>query len=158
MFGSLTKAEQEELERAHAQGRIIQYWDKFEVGWRDCIDGPMWSNNIHYRIKSTKPIEWKYLSIEEQNSLAGAWARGETIEYSLYGKKWYKCNPAWAGVFWDGDVYYRVKPKEFKNIYGYFSPVRNEITEYSFKDSTHRITFQTVDGKPDWSTLKGEKL
>jgi hypothetical protein len=102
---------------------------------------------------------WKYLTDTEKGALLLAYHEGKVIQfYSRAYCQWLDCtstgSPAWAG-----DDTYRVKPE----------PVVVELTGacYSYgwvidshKDKwcSHKVTFNLVDGEPDCSSVKMEKL
>ena len=107
---------------------------------------------------SDTPTAWKDMTDAEKGALLLAEHRGGDVEY-WSGYAWNrhsKSMPLWC----DG-IAYRIKPApvvETKEhtwnwAYGFFG--------YDGPDdpkTTHRITFDTVDGVPDCSTVKMEKL
>ena len=100
------------------------------------------------------PKLWGQMSPEERGALLLARHEGKGIQcFSSVSAKWLETGPSWYP-----QLAYRVKPEprvETVTLLG--STGRNFTTNYSPFD-THRITFKTVDGEPDLSSIKMEKL
>jgi hypothetical protein len=116
------------------------------------------SNTLPFRIISRAtdtPKLWRDMTDAEKGALLLAHHEGKVIQY-------------WDGCFfdiefsepgfYDNDAY-RVKPE----------PVRSKVEMFGSKklkgfgltagvSTAYRITFETVDGKPDCSTIKMEEL
>lgn len=91
-----------------------------------------------------EPRLWKDLSPEEKGALLLAHHEGRDIQ--MYASDhWYTVNPIWEDF-----TAYRIKPE----------PVRNSVEMKWGLGSldTHRITFDLVDGVPDCSSIKMEKI
>lgn len=106
-------------------------------------------------VKRAEPTykKWGDMSDEEKGALLLAQHKGKTIQSTLEPHFWHDSNFG----HWANHVYYRVKPE----------PKRETVTLYGcgllwsskgFDGQKHIIVFETIDGKPDWSTLKGEDL
>ena len=96
---------------------------------------------------------WKDMSPEEKGALLLAHHEGKVIESSFDCVSFYKINiPKWFM-----DIAYRVKPApEVKPWVLYLGK-----TCYGVKQGlgdTHKITFNFVDGEPDVTSIKMEKL
>lgn len=108
------------------------------------------------------PKAWKHMTAEEMAPILLAWAAGEVIE------RWHKCSPEWtrtdmSPTDW-GNNTYRIKPAEPKVEEVVLAEMfaGNGIWEVKsdddYKNDTHRITFNTIDGKPDCASIKMEEL
>jgi hypothetical protein len=131
------------------------FWFLAEGGsWTE--EGTYWSNgrssqsDLIQEVNSDgSPIEpeaktWGEMTPEEQGALLLAHHNGETIEVydSRPTKGWtFALLPLWCGSF-----KYRVKPEP---------EVKAEVVYWGL---VHKITFDTIDGEPDVSTVKMEKL
>jgi len=112
------------------------------------------------RASDDTPKLWRDMTDEEKGALLLAEHEGEVIEYSFMGEEdWaYIPSPNWTATH-----AYRVKPepvRETVTLYG-GEAQRHGGTwafDYCTARSTHRITFETVNGKPDCSTIRMEKL
>jgi len=102
-----------------------------------------------------EPKLWREMTDAEKGALLLAHHEGKVIE------RRYFCG--WRQVlhnFWHDDIAYRVKPKPVREVVTFYTSEGegwSAFSEYTPFD-THRITFETVDGKPDCSTIKMEKL
>ena len=112
-------------------------------------DPPQMSSVSKFRIVSRAtrvPKLWREMTPEEKGALLLAAHEGKVIENRNEEVEW--------GVVeypsWYGDVSYRIKP-ELKV---------ETVTIKSFHECArgHRITFQTIDGKPDCSSVNMEEL
>jgi len=103
----------------------------------------------------SEPKQWQHMSPEEKGALLLAHHEGKVIEVLSKGIWTKLLNPRWTA-----ETYYRVKPEpvvKTVTLYGE-GGVGWAFAEWEDEDHTACITFQTKDGKPDWSTLKGEDL
>lgn len=136
--GSLLADSEGSLSSDYFDGGKYSYYDKF------CIIS---------RASGTPPT-WGEMTDAEKGALLLADHRGERIQ------QWDGC--AWIGKVtgrFGNLVKYRRKPE----------PKRETVTLYTSKpgeeygnerkaEDKHAITYDLLDGKPDWATLKGEDL
>ena len=104
----------------------------------------------------SEPKQWQHMSPEEKGALLLAHHEGKVIELRAYGGGWQLVtSPSWADI-----TCYRIKPEPIIGevmLYGRVGgPGAWGTVRQNYGES--RITFQTKDGKPVWSTLKGEDL
>ena len=111
----------------------------------------------------TEPTPWKEMTDEEKGALLLARINGATLQTKAYGSDW--SDKDFSNNKFHSDFVYRIKPDpvvETVTLKGgvyedcaYFFDVfeQNKKSWY-----THRITFETVDGVPDCSTVKMDKL
>lgn len=101
---------------------------------------------------------WQNMTPEEKGALLLAHYEGKIIEFNDgYG---------WAPVSkpsWRNTLTYRVKPEpvvEVQRLFGWFNGHFNSTCFYAnrYSDATHKITFNVVDGEPDVTSVKMEKL
>lgn len=115
-------------------------------GW----DYPQWS-----LVVDQKPKTFGELSDEEKSELVLArHVHGEEIELWVYGAWLLLPKPEWSS-----DARYRIKPKDpvvetvtMFGVNGRFS------SAYICRNDTHKITYNTVDGVIDCSSVKMEEL
>jgi len=117
----------------------------------------------HWRIitrATPTPKLWSDLTPAEKGALLLAHHDGGQLQY-MYNSDWVDCNDVFSGHY-----AYRIKPHIPKTatetFYGHstksvncewgFSRVTNGFSD------THRITFQTIDGKPDCASVKLEEV
>lgn len=101
------------------------------------------------------PKLWRDMTDAEKGALLLAKHEGKVIEF-FDGDKWAKpINVVWYD--WNA---YRVKPEHVREtVVRYGSPQDNWwLTSKQSNRDTHRITFDLIDGKPDCSTIKMEKI
>lgn len=107
-------------------------------------------------LSNPNKVFWKDMSREEKGAMLLAYQEGKDIEYwSQISSKW-KVTPPKPG--WIKDCVYRVKPEPKVETVCLYSERLNGFSKTRFVFDNHKISFETVDGKPDWSTLKGEDL
>jgi hypothetical protein len=99
---------------------------------------------------NTQPKPWRDLSPEEKGALLLADHEGKVIEvWAPWSPYWETMEPRWVN-----DQAYRIKPE----------PKRETITmsskdiRYGVIPKGYDITFDLVDGEPDVTTIKMEKL
>ena len=106
------------------------------------------------------PKLWRDMTDEEKGALLLAHHEGKVIE-AIDPNDLYDFWEEWRGF--SDDLAYRVKPEPVWRAtvemyggdrYGLGYEFNRNITT----KCTHRITFETVDGKPDCSTIKMEEL
>lgn len=119
------------------------YWDAGSVERFIVVshDAKLVAPKSRYGAKA-EPRTWGELTTSEQDTIAGHYARGGDVEYwNKHDEKWH-----YTRLTWLDSVQYRIKPE----------PV---VLEFSVKiehnEHVGYATFQTIYGKPDWSTLKG---
>lgn len=99
---------------------------------------------------------WGQMTSEEKGSLLLAYHEGKTIEYyNSFDHSWVVTH---APLFCDGNKH-RVKPEpkvETTTLNG--STTGKFWGSPSIKSDTHKITFDTIDGEPDCSSVKMEKI
>jgi len=102
-----------------------------------------------------EPKLWRDMTDEEKGALLLAHHEGKVIEFSFEGEGEWSTIPSPS---WTASRSYRVKPepvRKVKSLYwrkgtgGFCGPAPHD---------THRITFETVDGEPDCSSIKMENL
>lgn len=99
------------------------------------------------------PKKWGDMTDAEKGALLLASHEGKVIECIFDGRDfWIDCAPQWRS-----DCAYRVKPepvRETVTLNGRGKKWRHTIVA----DATHRVTFDTIDGEPDCSTIKMERI
>lgn len=97
----------------------------------------------------------------EQGALLLAHQRGKVIEWS-YGLPWKTEHSSDQSPYkprWCAKTYYRIRPEpkvETKTVW--YPKIDATIYADNGWAYTHKITFDLVDGEPDVSTVKMEKL
>jgi hypothetical protein len=104
-----------------------------------------------------KPTIWADMTPEEKGALLLARFEGKPIEMFADGP-WQVCTPAWYG-----HRAYRIKPESKRETVKLYGGGRASMVwcndNYRGPDlDTHRITFYTIDGEPDCSTIRMERL
>lgn len=110
---------------------------------------------IAYRA-SDAPKTWGEMTDAEKGALLLANQEGKVIE-CLSVVNWHECSE----VVWDRDCAYRIKPEpvcEVVTLEGANYGKEWGFDEHKDNKATHRITFETIDGRPDCSTIKMEPL
>jgi len=114
--------------------------------------------NATQRAPDDTPKLWRDMTDEEKGALLLACHNGKVIEY-WDGIAWRRLN--WFPS-WDDDISYRVKPEPVREVVGLYGALNGDTWVFGnnaqFEFDTHRITFETVDGKPDCSSIKMEEL
>jgi len=125
-------------------------------------------NRAIFRIisRATSPLRtWAELTLAEKGALLLAHHQGEVIEWS-YKLPWRtaELNSKTGCVAWDKSCYYRIKPQpKIETVTAYY---RMDWTGQMVVDHNDncgekgpfRITFQTIDGKPDCASVKMEEV
>ena len=124
----------------------------------DASDGKRLSGGTNWHIVSRSadtPKLWRDMTPEEKGALLLAHHEGRDLEY------WRRGSGGWASCpslgIYDNKAY-RIKhePKvETVTIYG--RPDVQWVLEQC-KHDTHKITFTTIDGKPDCASIKMEEF
>ena len=103
------------------------------------------------------PKTWGEMTPEEKGALLLAHYEGKSIHVYVPGDSWIPVpKPAWH------DLYaYRVKPEPKRETVRLSGQVYLD-GQWAFgtedKGDTHRITFDTIDGEPDCSSIRMEKF
>lgn len=110
-----------------------------------------------FRIVSRAAQPFNTLTAEEKGALMLANHEGKIIEMSLDG------GLTWERSYtplWIGGACYRVRADvtEWVSIRSSYPFAGWVSEEYGNIDDTHRITFQTVNGKPDCNSIRMEEL
>jgi len=100
------------------------------------------------------PKLWRDMTPEEKGVLLLAHHEGKVIE-CYNGDKWFESEyPA----FMD-DQEYRIRPEPKVETVTLWGGIGRSWNACSFRhDDTHRITFETIDGKPDCASIKMEEI
>lgn len=108
------------------------------------------------KVEETEMKTWGEMTDAEKGALLLAHHEGKEIEYyGEVGDSWRLVNnPGWYD-----DTPYRVKQvKSITEVYMYFQYNTGPYFSLSKADQTHKITFNTIDGEPDCSSIKMEKV
>ena len=109
-----------------------------------------------YTIVSRTPKLWLDMTPEEKGALLLAHHDGKSIENNASGQ-WIDAQPCWAD-----DVAYRVKPEPKVEIVkiggGYTKGMGWVFCSIHHKYVSHSITFNLINGEPDCSSVKMEKI
>lgn len=124
---------------------------------------------VTFRIisRANQPKLWRDMTPEEKGALLLARHEGKVIEWS-YGLPWITERSTETGHYptWSDTCAYRVRTKTEPKVEtvtqhwktnkkGEFVPMNQYDKPH---DSTHRITFTTIDGKPDCASIKMEEV
>jgi len=110
--------------------------------------------------RATPPLRtWAELTPAEKGALLLAHHQGEVIEWS-YKLPWKTQNDTNTGIIvWSNECYYRIKARaKIEAVTWYFSDKMKGAGLTKGPRTTHRITFQTIDGKPDCASVKMEEV
>lgn len=127
-------------------------------------NGPQTSSLSTFRLISRatpQPKLWRDMTAEEKGALLLAAHEGKVIEFSAHEDNWHDTCGA---PLWEGNLCYRIKPKpkvDTVTLYGGDTKGNNRRWGFSVQNigpETHRITFQTIDGKPDCASIKMDEL
>lgn len=106
----------------------------------------------------TEMKTWGKMTDAEKGALLLAHHEGKEIEcFSESLGNWITLSI----LVWYEDSIYRVKKVPIKNmevVYMYFEDGCNQYIDVYMSDPTHKITFDTIDGVPDCSSIKMEKV
>ena len=122
---------------------------------------PVWEV-VQRASQSPTPKIWADMTDEEKGALLLAAHEGKVIEWS-YGLPWITQNSTDTSIAnWSDDRAYRISPEpkvETVTLSG------GSTYNWEFEDAreggqhnTHRITFNTIDGKPDCASIKMEVI
>jgi len=107
-----------------------------------------------------EPKLWRDMTPEEKGELLLAHHEGKVIDaYSTRYKVWVEVKPNWYN-----QTAYRIRPEpERKTVKFYGSVDRDHDGNLHFFNlpydrQTHTVTFDVIDGEPDTSSIKMEKL
>lgn len=116
-----------------------------------------WDTFPKFRLISratAQPTIWRDMTDAEKGALLLAAHDGKVIECIGAGLgSWSPCDPQWRG-----DRAYRVKPEPVRETVSGWWNGKNFHNTANYADRTHRITFDTIDGEPDCSTIKMERI
>ena len=111
-------------------------------------------NASRFRIVDDEPRPWSELTRAEKGELLLAEHEGKDIQVKASETLWVGKTPGFSGI-----GVYRIKPEPVVDTstcwWGNYMGFTNGIQ--SSRD-THRITFETIDGEPDVTSIKMEKL
>lgn len=114
-------------------------------------------------ISRASPKSWKDLSPKEKGALLLASHEGKAIQYFTTKGIWSAC----ISPIWDDYCAYRIKPEPVvktitqywkTNKEGQFVPMHMTQKPTPEHLPTHKITFNVVDGEPDVSSVRMEKI
>ena len=109
------------------------------------------------KLEETEMKTWGEMTDAEKGALLLAHHEGKVIEWYGDYKDWDTCNLP----VWEPNLHYRVKEsvvKSTKVMYMYYEAGYVPFVSTSMSDPTHKITFDTIDGEPDCSSIKMEKV
>jgi len=130
-------------------------------GGHNIVSGCRWIYRIISR--ATPPLRtWAELTPAEKGALLLAHHQGEVIEWS-YNLPWKTQNDTNTGIIvWSNLCYYRIKPQPkieaVTMFWAYEKGGKDGYAHPKNNSATHRITFQTIDGKPDCASVKMEEV
>lgn len=107
-----------------------------------------------------KPKLWRDMTPEEKGALLLAHHEGKVIEWTGHFGSEFDMDSTRGTPVWSATHAYRIKPKpkvETVTMYGSPSKHIQWCLEQCAID-THRITFNLIDGEPDCTSIKMEKL
>lgn len=132
-------------------------WASLEIPWKE---GGKWiseaAENCRIISRAGEPKLWRDMTPEEKGALLLAHHEGRVIENKSRYSDWIAAKPVWANEF-----AYRVKPEpKVEVVTGvYWRELGMHcLSCTSVTGVTHRITFNTIDGEPDCSSIKMEKI
>lgn len=104
-----------------------------------------------------KPKTWGKMTPEEKGALLLARHEGKEIQVDLATDSWITVSePTWHECY-----AYRVKPEPMRETVRLSGQVYLD-GQWAFgtedKGDTHRITFDTIDGKPDCASIRMEEI
>lgn len=106
-----------------------------------------------------EPRPWGELTDAEKVALVEARRDGKQIEYKPHLRSLDHWDTV-ASPGWHDDTPYRVKPEPVVETVTLEGFTHNREWFFREKDArkTHRITFNTIDGEPDCSSIKMERI
>ena len=117
-----------------------------------------WDTGDNFRIISRakdKPKLWRDMTPEEKGALLLAAHEDLRCIEIFKGGLWVLCGKS----SWQNENAYRIKPQpKIDTVVMSYQSSQNSMSVYTYRDDTHRITFQTIDGKPDCASIKMEEL
>ena len=108
-----------------------------------------------WRDEPAEPKLWRDMTPEEKGALLLANHEGRTIE------RWVDESLGWKIVppQWRREHAYRVRPEPKRETVAlYFGELKQGALLRKVRTDTHRITFDLIDGQPDFSSIRMEKL
>ena len=102
---------------------------------------------------SDTPKAWSSMTDAEKGALLLAKYEGKVIEsfFSLTG--WV----SYQGLFYQEKAY-RIKPEPEVITYNWFGTFADGFSDMAATDATHILIFNTINGEPDLSSIKMEKI
>ena len=145
-----------------------QFYGQYEIRLSDYGKGIFDDEKFRILTRATpQPKLWRDMTAEEKGALLLAAHEGKVIEWS-YGLPWVTAYSTDTGHYpaWSDTCAYRVRIKPEPKVEtvrqhwktnkkGEFVPMNQYDVPH---DPTHRITFATVDGKPDCASVKMEHI
>jgi hypothetical protein len=120
---------------------------------QDVLAKAVWSTNGEKPMTDT-PKLWKDMTPEEKGALLLAHHEGKVIEASDSKSNWHPVKKA----TWFEDLAYRIKPEpQRETVVLYWKAGMGAFSSWARPHSTHRITFDAIDGKPEPSSIKIEE-
>ena len=121
-------------------------------------DGPFVKVDID---KPDKPKTWGEMTDAEKGALLLAWQTGGVIEFWNEEELWWEITDCHPQEF-EADAYrIRIEPvrETLSQAYGVYGgvPFWGRCT-FAHCQPTHRITFDTIDGKPDCNSIRMEVI
>lgn len=112
------------------------------------------------RASDDTPKLWRDMTDEEKGALLLAHHEGKVIEYGYSAGHYCQVKP--DDGKWVDEYAYRVKPEPVREVVGLYGTLNGDTWVFGnnaqFEFDTHRITFDTIDGNPDCSTIRMEEL
>lgn len=141
--------------RVAGNRHLIVIKDDRDTGLYGC-----WFTCRDFRIisrASDTPKTWSEMTDEEKGTLLLAHHEGKVIEYR-YGvmNEWRNC--AGSEPVWEPEALYRIRPEPKRETVRWYVAGRSMPGALRCNDDTHRITFDLIDGKPDCSSIKMERI
>ncbi len=111
---------------------------------------------------SDKPKLWRDMTPEEKGALLLAYHEGKVIEWTGYFGSEFNLDSIRGTPVWSDTHAYRIKPEpKVETVTLMTAKVYAWISEPYGRcgtQNTHRITFNLIDGEPDCTSIKMEKL
>ena len=111
------------------------------------------SDRLNLVAEHKRPTLWGDMTDAEKGALLLAKHDGKEIEsfFSLTG--WV----SYQGLFYQEKAY-RIKPEPEVITYNWFGTFADGFSDMAATDATHILKFNTINGEPDLSSIKMEKI